>query len=213
MFEEWSPTALLVHAAALTYVIGFLVRDQLKLRLLLQLGSMFYIAYYFFEPETPLWDAIAWTVIMFTANAWTIHRIMTDRREVKFDEDDLVLFGAIPSISPGDFRRLMAKAQKDTAFVNIALTHQGRNPRNLWFMVSGSATVEKDGAQRQIEAPAFVGEVGRRALRPLADGRIARISRRTGHVEDVVRRRVQSGLGVKTGRELSGGKMGTRIEY
>jgi len=84
---------------------------------------------------------------------------MTDRREVKFDEDDLVLFGAIPSISPGDFRRLMAKAQKDTAFVNIALTHQGRNPRNLWFMVSGSATVEKDGAQRQIEAPAFVGEV------------------------------------------------------
>lgn len=159
MFEEWSPTALLVHAAALTYVIGFLIRDQLKLRFLLQLGSIFYIAYYFFEPATPLWDAIAWTIIMFLANAWTIMRLMSDRRAGTFDEEDLVVFGAIPDIAPGDFRRLMAKGQKDSAFVNIALTHEGKKPRNLWFLIAGSATMEKHGGHRLITAPAFVGEV------------------------------------------------------
>jgi len=166
MIEGWSPTALLVHAAALTYVIGFLIRDQLKLRLLLQIGSLFYIAYYFFEPATPLWDAIAWTTVMFLANGWTIWRLMTDQREDTFDEEDLVLFRAIPNISPGDFRRLLSKAQKDSAFVNIALTHQGKTPRNLWFLISGSATVEKDGAQRQMSAPAFVGEVAYLLERP-----------------------------------------------
>ena len=166
MFEEWSPTALLVHAAALTYVIGFLIRDQLTLRLLLQLGSLFYIAYYYFEPAVPLWDAIAWTTVMFAANAWTIWRIMSDRREGVFLEEDLVIFGAIPRISPGDFRRLMALGRKDVAHVNIALTHEEKTPRNLWFLISGTAALEKNGECRVIAAPAFVGEVAFLLERP-----------------------------------------------
>jgi len=53
----------------------------------------------------------------------------------------------------------MGLAQKDTAFVNIALTHERKTPRNLWFLISGSATLEKNGASRRVMAPAFVGEV------------------------------------------------------
>ena len=166
MFDDWSPTALLVHAAALTYVIGFLVRDQLKLRLLLQMGSLFYIAYYFLEPATPLWDAIAWTAVMFLANAWTISQILADRRVGTLEEEDLIVFRAIPEIEPGDFRRLMSVGQKDTAFVNIALTHEGKTPRNLWFLISGSADIRKSGAPRQIAAPAFVGEIAFLLERP-----------------------------------------------
>ena len=166
MFDDWSPTALLVHAAALTYIIGFLVRDQLKLRFLMQAGSALYIAYYYFEPATPLWDAIATTALMFIANAWTIWRIMSDRREGRFDEEDLVVFGAIPNIAPGDFRRLMAKGLKDTASDTIALTHEGQNPENLWFLISGTATLEKSGARREVPAPAFIGEISFLLERP-----------------------------------------------
>lgn len=159
MFDDWSPTALLVHAAALTYVIGFLVRDQLKLRLLLQVGSAFYIAYYYLAPETPLWDAIAWTVVMFAANAYTINRILSDRRTSKFDEEDLVVFSALRTIGPGDFRRLMSKAHKESASVETTLTEEGAVPRNLWFLISGAAHVDKGGMQRTIPAPLFIGEV------------------------------------------------------
>lgn len=166
MFEDWSPSALLVHAAALTYIIGFLVRDQLKLRLLMQVGSTLYIAYYYFAPATPLWDGIATTTLMFVANAWTIWRIVSDSREDTFVEEDLVVFGAIPDIAPGDFRRLMAKAQKDTAYVNITLTHAGKTPRNLWFLIDGSATLEKNGVRRRVTAPAFIGEVAYVLERP-----------------------------------------------
>lgn len=181
MFDDWSPTALLVHAAALTYVIGFLIRDQLTLRLLLQLGSVFYIAYYYFEPAVPLWDAIAWTTVMFVANAWTIWRIMSDRREGTLLDEDLVVFGAIPHISPGDFRRLMALGRKDVAYVNVALTHEDKTPRNLWFLISGTASLEKNGERRVISAPAFVGEVAFLLEQPAsatvtlkADGRYVR---------------------------------------
>lgn len=158
MFEDWSPTALLVHGAALTYVIGFLVRDQLVLRALLQVGSVLYIAYYFFEPATPLWDAIVWTTVMFLANAWTMRRLIADRRGGTFEEEDLVIYSAIPEIAPGDFRRLMAMAQKDTAFVDISLTHEDRTPRNLWFLISGSAVVDRQGIRRRVQAPMFIGE-------------------------------------------------------
>jgi len=160
MFEDWSPTALLVHCAAMTYVAGFLVRDQLILRGLLQLGSVFYIAYYYLEPATPLWDAIAWTAVMFLANAWTIMRILKDKRVGKFDEEDLVIYSAISRIAPGDFRRLMSVAHKETAETDIRLTEEGRTPHDLWFVVSGNVSVEK-GRQgtRVLEAPMFIGEI------------------------------------------------------
>lgn len=159
MFDEWSPTALLVHGAALTYVIGFLVRDQLLLRGLLQIGSVLYILYYYLEPATPLWDAIAWTTVMFAANAFTISRILADRRTGRFDDEDLIVFGAIRGIAPGDFRRLMAKSEKETAHVQIGLTKEDDIPRNLWFLISGKATINKKGINRSIPAPMFIGEI------------------------------------------------------
>jgi hypothetical protein len=159
MFDDWSPTALLVHGAALTYVIGFLIRDQLMLRLLLQVGSALYIAYYYLAPETPLWDAIAWTVVMFAANAYTISRILADRRTSTFDDDDLVVFSALRNIGPGDFRRLMARAHKESAVLDTDLTEEGTVPRDLWFLISGSAEVSKGDMKRTIAAPLFIGEI------------------------------------------------------
>jgi hypothetical protein len=159
MFDAWSPTALLVHGAALTYVIGFLVREQLVLRGLMQVGSILYIAYYYIHPETPLWDAIAWTAVMFVANAWTIFRILKDRRVGTFDEEDLIVYSAIRHIAPGDFRRLMAKAQKAGASAPLTLTEEGGVPDTLWFIVSGEATLEKRGAQRRLSGPMFIGEI------------------------------------------------------
>ena len=159
MFENWTPTALLVHGAALCYVMGFLVREQLVLRSLMQVGCIFYIAYYYLEPDTPLWDAIAWTAVMFVANAWTIARILKDRRFGHFNEDDLVIFNAIQHMTPGDFRRLIAIAHKGTTASDTQITKEGGFPEALSFVVSGDVTIDKRGAARSLRAPIFVGEV------------------------------------------------------
>lgn len=159
MFDDWSPTALLVHGAALTYVIGFLVREQLMLRGLMQVGCILYLAYYYIHPETPLWDAIVWTAIMFVANAWTIMRILKDRRVGSFDEEDLVIFSALKHIAPGDFRRLMAIAKKETAAEPMTLTVEGIKPEALWFIVSGGAGLDKRGTGRSLQGPMFIGEI------------------------------------------------------
>lgn len=126
----------------------------------MQMGSALYIGYYYFAPATPLWDGIATTTLMFLANAWTISRILSDRRVSHFYEDDLVIFSAIPNIAPGDYRRLMSMGQKGVATVDMDLTYEGMSPHHLWFLISGSATMEKLGESRKIVAPpSFVGEV------------------------------------------------------
>jgi len=53
----WS-AEIFVYGALLFYVLGFLFRDELWLRGLLFVGTIFYILYYYFAAQSPLWDAI-----------------------------------------------------------------------------------------------------------------------------------------------------------
>ena len=159
MLENWSATALPVHLAALTYVIGFLTRDQLVLRGLILIGTVFYIAYYYLEPETPLWDAIGWSVVMGLANGYTMLRIYADRRPAHFEEEDLVIYGAIRQIAPGDFRRLMAGAEKKTVAEDLVITDAGIVPGHLYFIVEGDLAIDKESRFITAGGPTFIGEI------------------------------------------------------
>jgi len=96
---------------------------------------------------------------MFIANAWTVSRILKDRRQGNFDDDDLVVYGAISHIAPGDFRRLMAKGRKATAEYNLQLTEEGHIPDDLWFVISGAVAIDKQQTNRLLDAPMFIGEI------------------------------------------------------
>ena len=48
----------LVHAGALLFFMGFIVRDQLLLRGFIVIGTIFYVIYYLLLPE-PLWSALS----------------------------------------------------------------------------------------------------------------------------------------------------------
>ena len=164
--DGWSPTALLVHAAALTYVIGFLIRDQLMLRGLVLVGTGFYIAYYYVEPDRPLWDAIAWSVVLGLANAFTMWRILRDRQPPGFGEEDLAIYGAFGNMAPSAFRRIMAFAERGTADGPVTLTGEGRPVETLWLLLEGRAVLAKGSSERVLAAPAFIGEVGYLTRRP-----------------------------------------------
>ena len=68
MPETYNWASTLIHLGALLYILGFLVRDELLLRLLVLGGSGLYILYYFLFPATPLWDAIITSLILGVAN-------------------------------------------------------------------------------------------------------------------------------------------------
>lgn len=155
-FSGWG---LLVHLAALTQVLGYLLRDQLKLRFLLLVGTCLYCAYYYLYPETLLWDAMFWNAVMITANIVVMGLIVRDRTLFAMGPDQLRLYGIIGKIPPGEFRRLMRCARFRRAGIDTRLTGENEWPDRLFFVMEGPVDIAKNGRSFRLDQPAFIGEV------------------------------------------------------
>ncbi len=60
--------SLLIHFATLGYVLGFLFKKQLVLRMLVLVSTVLYIIYYYYFPAQPLWAAIMGSSLIMLAN-------------------------------------------------------------------------------------------------------------------------------------------------
>ncbi|MEO0546566.1 MAG: cyclic nucleotide-binding domain-containing protein [Pseudomonadota bacterium] len=159
MFDLTNGAAILVHIAALFYVAGFLVRDQLTLRMLILLGTVCYLIYYYFALDTPLWDAIIWSVIMGCANLYMILVLAYERTTFRMTDDEKRLFAAFDTMTPGEFRRVLKVAEWVDSDGTQTLTEEGKSCDRLYYVLDGAVTIEK--AERKFEIPSgsFIGEV------------------------------------------------------
>jgi hypothetical protein len=154
-------TGLLVHAAAMVQIAGFLMRDQIRLRALVLTGNALYATYYFLHPATPLWDAMFWSCAMLVANLVMIVVVARDRRMHAADDDTLRVFGAFGAMEPGDFRRLMRVAETGVARAPVELTRLGVRPGRLHYVIAGELTIERpDRTIVRPEGALFIAEVG-----------------------------------------------------
>jgi hypothetical protein len=152
---------LLVHAAALIQLGGFLMRDQVRLRLLVMTGNVLYILYYYVHPAVPLWDAMFWSGTFFTANLGMVVVLLRDRRLHGLSDDTLRVFGAFGGMVPGDFRRLMRIAHLRTAHSPVTLTRLGVPPVRLYFVIDGALRIERrDRAFETATTGMFIAEIG-----------------------------------------------------
>ena len=152
-------TALLIHVGALFYIIAFLIRDELKLRLMVLAGSAFYLLYYYFFPQIPLWDAIITTCILVGANLVILFRILMERTVFAMSEQEKILFNYFKGFSPGQFRQLLKIARWTTAEVPTALATENQALSSLYIIADGQAEVRKGEHQFQLGPGSFVGEI------------------------------------------------------
>jgi len=152
-------TALLIHIGALFYIIAFLIRDEMRLRLMVLAGSVFYLLYYYWFPETPLWDAILTTVILTLANLFILFRILLERTTFALNEEEKQLFEAFEGFSPGQFRQLLKIAKWRTAEGSVELTAEKQPLSRLFFIYNGNVTAEKGDHRFTVEARNFIGEI------------------------------------------------------
>ena len=152
-------TAILVHIGALFYVAGFLVRDELILRLLVLGGTGFYILYYAFHPETPLWDAIITTTILGSANLLILAIITFERTTLALSDDEKKLYQAFDTLSPGQFRKILKKAKWQTANGGESLTEEGKPLNTLYYLFDGQAEIKKGRKKFKVPSGIFLGEI------------------------------------------------------
>jgi len=93
-------------------------------------------------------------------------RLMLDRRPTVFTEEDLVVYRALPQVSPGEFRRLVAIAERETTSAPLEVTREGVLPEHLYYLVDGAFMLDKRGNSRRIDGPTFLGEIAYMLDRP-----------------------------------------------
>jgi len=155
-FGGW---AILVHIAAVFYVAGFLVRDQLMLRMLILTGTLCYLVYYYLALDTPLWDAIFWSVVMGSANLYMILVLSFERTTFRMSDDEKRLYAAFDSMTPGEFRRVMKVAEWVDSDGTQKLTEEGQTCDRLYYVLDGTVTIQKGDRKFDIPSGSFIGEV------------------------------------------------------
>ena len=150
---------IFVHLALLFYVLGFMIRDELWLRALILVGTGFYILYYYFAADAPLWDAIFASGVIGTVNIVMILVIMRERSTFGMSAEMLSIYRSFPTLSPGQFRRIMSVAERRTITQSTPICDEGVAPGHLFFVISGEMTLDRKGEKVRAAGGSFVGEI------------------------------------------------------
>jgi len=151
--------SMLINLAALLYFIGFLVRDELLLRLLILGGTILYLLYYFLFPGGPLWNAIVTSGVLGLANVWVLAKIVFERTTLALTEDEKTLFECLGRLTPGQFRKIMKHGTWVHVEKPMELCRQDNKAQHLFYLLRGTASVEKNGKKFNINPHNFIGEV------------------------------------------------------
>ena len=151
----------LVLAAAGSYVVGYLIINQLVLRLFVMAGTLFYIAYYTVVADTPLWTAIWTSVALLIANLFGLWFLLAARTRLFLRSELIHLYDSIDdfkALPPGDFRRIIDAGRRRILTEDQVITREGASNDKLYFLLSGTAAAEKRNHRFDLPAGIFVGE-------------------------------------------------------
>ena len=157
---SFDPTWL-IHIGAGLLLIAYAVRDELRLRVLIIVATFIYIAYYYYVPQPPLWDAIITSALMVLVNIWVLGELALERTTLRMTPEEKALFDAFETLSPGQFRRIakIAKWHRADDPEGTLLTREDEPSGALFYIFDGIISVEKYGRQFRLPEGNFVGEV------------------------------------------------------
>ena len=152
-------TGTLLHLAALFQIVGFLIVDQLYLRLLILVGTIFYLIFYWVAFSEPLWEAIFWSSVMGAANLFIICKLMLDRTAINMSIEEKCLYDVFKEMTPGEFRKLAKVGTWRSGADESLLTTENEMPENLYFILSGTTHINKQGNRFNLSKSLFIAEV------------------------------------------------------
>lgn len=152
---EW---AFLIYLGLLLQVSGFLVREELLLRVLVAAGICCDLA--FFALQTPpIWPSVMSNAVLVVVNIAILLVIIMERTTITLAPREKRLFAALGTLTPGQFRRLVKRARFHDASERTELMREGAQARSLFFVESGQFFLEKGGDVAAAQGPAFIGEI------------------------------------------------------
>ena len=156
---------ILVHIGSFLLLLAYLVRDQILLRAVIILGTIFYIVYYILM-EAPLWSALLWNVSFVVINLIMIVVIYSDKTSFVMSEKEAKLYQVFYTLSPGEFKKLLKIADWFDGSSEEKITSEGEIPSRLYFIINGEALIARDDKKFIVGPNVFIGELAYLTKKP-----------------------------------------------
>lgn len=153
------PLAFLILFGMLFKLSGFFLRDELWLRGLVALGMGFDLTYYALQP-VPLMASVTANGLLIALNLVLIFVILRERTRLGMSAEDKALASLFPTLSPGQFRSILARASRYTVSADTRLIDEGARIDTLFLIRAPRFRVVKEGQSYDAPGPAFAGEIG-----------------------------------------------------
>lgn len=159
MFTDLMTPSVWITLAGALFTLGYLIINQVTLRLVMLLGSLCYIAYYATAADEPLWGAIYGSILMIAANLIGLFALLWRNAPWSLPRAHKDIFPLFGPMRPGDFRTLMKLGQRYKVTEQHQVTREGEPLDKLYFLASGQIQVAKIRSCFHMQGPLFAGEV------------------------------------------------------
>jgi hypothetical protein len=106
------PLDLLIHAANVLYLVAFMVRDRLWLRILAVAAACSLVSYFYFRPD-PLMAPVYWNLVFTAVNVYWIGRLLLERRPPTLSAAEQRLWELVfRTMTPREIIKLLKLARK-----------------------------------------------------------------------------------------------------
>lgn len=140
-------------------LVGYLTRDELRLRIFMLTGSVLYASYYYSFQATPLWDPLITNCILVVANFAIIVVVVIERTTFSMPKETAEIFKLFPMLTPDQFRRLLKAGRIVQPTAPRQLTVEGDTPDALYFILDGPVTLLKGDQETRLNHQMFIGEL------------------------------------------------------
>lgn len=152
------PFSVLIYLGMLLKFSGFFLRDELLLRFLVSAGMAADIIFYALQNPS-IWPSVIANAFLVGINAVLITIIIFERTKIGMSVENKTLFESFSTLNPGQFRRVLRRAQRYVLDEDTVLVREGADVGSLYFVQAESFDISKKGDVYPANGPAFVGEV------------------------------------------------------
>lgn len=149
-----------IHIANVLYLISYLVRDILWLRILTVVAIICLMPYFYFQPQ-PLYEPISWNVVFAGINIVQIYILFLERRPVKLNEDEERLYLiAFRCLRRREFKRLLELGDWWNLPAGTLLLKQEEEPEGMIILMEGDVCAYRnDQIVARLRPGQFLGEM------------------------------------------------------
>ena len=151
---------IMLNCAYLIWLVAFVSKKIVWLRILTIMGNVVVLPYYLFYFEETLWNPIFWVGIYTSINLIMLFLIYLENRPIRLgDLEQKIYDRTFKSLKPKEFKHLIDHGSLDELQPEIGLVTRDTHLEKLMLVVEGQAEVVlKNGDEVDIPAGGFIGE-------------------------------------------------------